>query len=132
MKRTPKRWGYYTVIYKDKPNGNVTVKSKKIFVEPNSKLSLQRHNLRNEVWVISKGTPTFRSGPDLDSLNTIRLSERQKVSIDAKTWHQLINDTDDPVELVEIQYGEECNEFDIERSELTELEKELIEKENNE
>jgi mannose-6-phosphate isomerase-like protein (cupin superfamily) len=30
-------------------------------------------------------------------------------------WHQLVNETDRPLQLVEIQYGEDCVEEDIER-----------------
>jgi mannose-6-phosphate isomerase-like protein (cupin superfamily) len=29
-------------------------------------------------------------------------------------WHQLINNTDQPLKIIEIQYGEACDESDIE------------------
>jgi mannose-6-phosphate isomerase-like protein (cupin superfamily) len=30
-------------------------------------------------------------------------------------WHQLCNETDQPLKIIEIQYGENCVEEDIER-----------------
>ena len=37
------------------------------------------------------------------------------VVIGAETWHRAFNDTDKPVHVLEVQYGEECIEEDIER-----------------
>jgi len=35
--------------------------------------------------------------------------------ISVNEWHQLCNETDRPLKLIEIQYGEDCVEEDIER-----------------
>jgi mannose-6-phosphate isomerase-like protein (cupin superfamily) len=35
--------------------------------------------------------------------------------ISNEEWHQLINDTEQPLKIIEIQYGEQCTENDIER-----------------
>ena len=37
------------------------------------------------------------------------------IFIDYEHWHQLVNNTDSPLKIVEIQYGIECIESDIER-----------------
>jgi mannose-6-phosphate isomerase-like protein (cupin superfamily) len=38
--------------------------------------------------------------------------------ISTNQWHQLSNETDVPLKLIEIQYGEFCEEADIERLEI--------------
>ena len=40
---------------------------------------------------------------------------RDRLRIDEGQWHQLVNETDKPVKIIEIQYGENCIEDDIER-----------------
>ena len=35
--------------------------------------------------------------------------------INRNEWHQLCNETDQPLKLIEIQFGEDCVEEDIER-----------------
>jgi mannose-6-phosphate isomerase-like protein (cupin superfamily) len=42
-----------------------------------------------------------------------RLSEEYKVPVGE--WHQLTNPFDVPLKIVEIQYGSQCDEDDIER-----------------
>jgi mannose-6-phosphate isomerase-like protein (cupin superfamily) len=37
------------------------------------------------------------------------------VWIEKNQWHMLCNETDQPLKLIEIQYGEDCVEEDIER-----------------
>jgi mannose-6-phosphate isomerase-like protein (cupin superfamily) len=45
------------------------------------------------------------------------LDTHTTIKIPAGEWHQLINPTDKPCKIVEIQYGTECEEDDIERRE---------------
>lgn len=47
-------WGRYDVIYEDRI-GEVTIKVKKIKVNPNQRLSLQYHGCRDEYWSIIEG-----------------------------------------------------------------------------
>ena len=37
------------------------------------------------------------------------------IPIETNEWHQLKNNTTDPLKIIEIQYGEQCIEDDIER-----------------
>jgi mannose-6-phosphate isomerase-like protein (cupin superfamily) len=37
------------------------------------------------------------------------------IHISKTEWHQLCNETDEPLKVVEIQYGDRCVETDIER-----------------
>jgi mannose-6-phosphate isomerase-like protein (cupin superfamily) len=38
--------------------------------------------------------------------------------ISVNDWHQLSNETNEPLKILEIQYGEKCVEEDIERKPL--------------
>ena len=100
-------WGYYRVLY-DVPG----MKVKELTVEPNKRLSMQRHNLRCEYWIVSEGNATIGWNPGLQ-----KLKRHESEEITQGEWHQLINDTEYPLKLVEIQYGEDCTESDIERKE---------------
>ena len=42
-------------------------------------------------------------------------TKHQSLHISKEEWHQLANDTNKPVKIVEIQYGINCVEEDIER-----------------
>ena len=110
--KTARAWGYYRVLHEPNPN----VKLKELTVEPGQRLSMQRHDHRSEFWFVSKGTATvytLDSSTDLDLMGTY--SAHQHLFIPQGSWHQLCNETDQPLRLIEIQYGDRCEEQDIER-----------------
>lgn len=112
--RTERPWGYYRNLHQDGPNTRV----KELSVNPGAKLSMQRHKLRSELWMVTYGEATVLLADDLDQAVTPDiwlLRKHDKLDIPVGTWHQLINDTDDVVRITEIQYGENCMEEDIER-----------------
>jgi mannose-6-phosphate isomerase-like protein (cupin superfamily) len=43
-------------------------------------------------------------------------TKHQHIHINCNEWHQLCNETDQPLRVVEIQYGVNCVEEDIERA----------------
>jgi mannose-6-phosphate isomerase-like protein (cupin superfamily) len=49
------------------------------------------------------------------SMPSTTISQHQECKIPVGEWHQLTNPFDEPVKVVEIQYGESCVEEDIER-----------------
>jgi mannose-6-phosphate isomerase-like protein (cupin superfamily) len=49
------------------------------------------------------------------TLPPMHLTKHQEFKIALDSWHQLANPFSEPCKLVEIQYGEECVEEDIER-----------------
>lgn len=110
--KTERTWGYYRVIHEyDKES-----KVKELTVEPGQKLSMQRHQHRSEHWFVAEGTATvytLDSSTDVDLYGTYR--KHQSLHIPQGMWHQLANETTEPLKLVEIQYGTECVEKDIER-----------------
>ena len=109
--KTERPWGYYRVLH-EVPG----MKVKELTVEPGQKLSMQRHSQRAEYWIVSEGEAVVNramaSGYALPSV-TVRRHIEYKVPVGE--WHQLTNPFDVPVKVVEIQYGENCVEEDIER-----------------
>lgn len=110
--KTIRDWGYYRVLHE---NGK-EVKLKELTVEPRQSLSMQRHNDRLELWFVAEGTATVytinsSSDEELDGV----YNKFRSINIAANQWHRLANETDKPLKIIEIQYGNECIEEDIER-----------------
>jgi mannose-6-phosphate isomerase-like protein (cupin superfamily) len=116
--KTERNWGYYRVLHEDGP----TLKVKELTVNPKQKLSMQRHNHRSEHWFVVSGTATVYT---LDSetqetkLESIVLANNT-IYINVNSWHQLANEYDVPLKVIEIQFGEACIEDDIVRKEIIE------------
>ena len=109
--KTERAWGCYTVLYEYDP----TMKVKELYVEPRKSLSLQRHRERSEHWTVIEGAPTVLLGKTSKNVKTHYLTVHDRVDIPVGHWHQLRNDTEYPVKILEIQYGSGCIEEDIER-----------------
>ena len=109
--KTERQWGYYRVLH-EVPG----MKVKELTVEPGKSLSMQRHQYRAEYWIVSEGECMVKSqlssGYELPSTH---LHVHQEYKIAVGEWHQLTNPFDVPCKIVEIQYGEQCVEEDIER-----------------
>lgn len=115
--KTDRPWGYYRNLHQDGPGTRV----KELTVKPGAQLSMQRHRLRNEYWMVTEGMATVNlSEKDPHKPYTTHLERHEELHIPAGTWHQLQNDTNQPVRIVEIQYGENCMEEDIERVDVEE------------
>jgi len=109
--KTERQWGYYRVLH-EVPG----MKVKELTVNPGKSLSMQRHNLRAEYWIVSEGEAVVNR--QLESgyaLPSVHLQQHVEYRVTVKEWHQLTNPYDVPVKVVEIQYGEQCIEEDIER-----------------
>jgi mannose-6-phosphate isomerase-like protein (cupin superfamily) len=92
------------------------MKVKELTVNPRQSLSMQRHHLREEYWIVSEGTASVSS--QLSSgymLSGKVLEKHREYKVPVGEWHRLSNPWDVPVKIVEIQYGESCIEEDIER-----------------
>lgn len=111
--KTQRTWGYYRVLHEVGAN----TKLKELTVAPKTCLSMQRHDQRAEFWFVAEGTATVYT---LDQATTdpdvkCQLDVHEHTFIECKEWHQLCNETDQPLKLIEIQYGANCVEEDIER-----------------
>ena len=107
---TERPWGYYRVLH----NELGIVKVKELVVMPNKSLSMQRHQHRAEHWFITKGTATVYTidkSTDYEILGEYKVFDT--LHIERNEWHMLANQTESPLKMVEIQYGESCFEDDI-------------------
>jgi mannose-6-phosphate isomerase-like protein (cupin superfamily) len=109
--KTERQWGYYRVLH-EVPG----MKVKELTVNPGCSLSMQRHQHRAEYWIVSEGNCVVNSTmPDGYALPSKELSIHNEFKIPVHDWHQLTNPYHTPCRIVEIQYGEQCIEEDIER-----------------
>lgn len=110
--KTERAWGYYRVLHEV---GSCT-KLKELTVEPGKSLSMQQHHKRSEFWFVASGEATVYTLDSSGKQNLIgKFGKHQSVWISRTQWHMLQNDTDQPLKLIEIQYGDQCVEEDIER-----------------
>jgi D-beta-D-heptose 7-phosphate kinase/D-beta-D-heptose 1-phosphate adenosyltransferase len=110
--KTERAWGYYRVLHEVGAN----TKLKELTVMPKTCLSMQRHDQRAEFWFVAEGEAavyTLDAGTDHDLVGNFK--QHDYVWIKQNQWHMLCNETDQPLKLIEIQYGERCVEDDIER-----------------
>jgi cytidyltransferase-like protein len=109
--KTERKWGYYRVLH-EVPN----MKVKELTVMPGESLSMQKHQFRNEYWIVSEGQCIVNSRMDNGyALPPKSLGKHDEFKIATKDWHQLTNPFATPCRIVEIQYGDKCIEEDIER-----------------
>ncbi|MGQ4002339.1 mannose-1-phosphate guanylyltransferase/mannose-6-phosphate isomerase [Francisellaceae bacterium CB299] len=98
-------WGSYQTLI------NISnYKVKKIILNPKSKLSLQKHLLRSEHWVVLAGIANVTIDNKEFQLNP---NESSFIGIGQK--HRLENRQDIPLVIIEVQVGENISEDDIVR-----------------
>jgi cytidyltransferase-like protein len=109
--KTERVWGYYRVLH-EVPGCKV----KELTVDPGKSLSMQRHHERAEYWLVSEGRCIVNAAlANGYALPSRELSMHQEYKVPVGEWHQLTNPYDTPCRIVEIQYGANCVEEDIER-----------------
>jgi cytidyltransferase-like protein len=106
-------WGsFYNLFEEDQ------VKVKELIVAPGKGMSFQKHFKRSEIWLVSKGSCIVNYSKDNpDNKENIRLNKFDHYLVPVGEWHQITNPFEETCHLIEIQYGEECIEDDIERTE---------------
>jgi cytidyltransferase-like protein len=109
--KTERTWGYYRVLHE------VTgTKVKELTIEPGQSISLQRHRFRHEFWHVAEGACVVEQRmPSGYVLPLKDLTLHQQISIPVGDWHRVYNPYEVPCKIVEIQYGSNCIESDIER-----------------
>ena len=110
LDRIERTWGHYKVLY-----SGTGFKVKELVINPHSSLSMQRHKYRSESWNLVSGNAHVIVDNDM-----LKLSTEKSVFIPVNTWHKGINETDDPVHIIEIWRGKSVllTEEDIERKRL--------------
>lgn len=103
------QWGYCRVL-SECPNYKVN----ELVINPKSKLAFEKHGYRNEHWYILKGQCSIIT--EFEKVqNVISKLSNESYLIGKNVWHQVINDSDEPCHILEVQYGDICEEEDIER-----------------
>ena len=109
--KTERTWGYYRVLHEVEGT-----KVKELTINPGASISLQRHKFRHEFWHVAEGACTVEQRmPSGYVLPLKDLTLHQQISIPVGDWHRVYNPYEVPCKIVEIQYGSNCIESDIER-----------------
>lgn len=107
-----REWGSFFNLFETK-----NIKVKELVIEPYKSMSFQRHFKRNEIWLISEGECEIHSSEE-DSPKNIKKEILKKFDyflVPLGKWHQIINSSKNQTHIIEIQYGDQCIEDDIER-----------------
>jgi len=104
-RRVYRPWGTYEGL-----DADTRFQVKRIVVKPGAALSLQMHHHRAEHWVVVKGTARVTRGEDV-----FLLSENESTYIPIGMQHRLENPGIVPLELIEVQSGNDLGEDDIVR-----------------
>ena len=107
--KVQRSWGWYRVL-QDRPG----YKIKELVINPESKLSMQRHKHRAENWYVLKGQVIIKTEYN-GQTQEYDFSQNKSYTIDQNVWHQGINPTQHFTHILEVQYGDKCEEEDIER-----------------
>ena len=104
-------WGEFFNLFEDHQ-----VKVKELIIEPKKGMSLQKHFKRSEIWLVSQGKCLVNySKISADEIEEIILDKHNSLSVELGDWHQITNPFDETCKIIEIQYGKETIEEDIER-----------------
>ena len=110
-----RQWGSFFNLFETK-----NIKVKELIIDPGKSMSFQRHLKRNEIWLISDGecevNSSYEESPK--NLNKIMLRKFDYFVVPLGKWHQIINSSQKKTHIIEIQYGDECTEEDIQRKEI--------------
>ena len=100
-----KPWGSYEIL--DKGNNYLV---KRIIVKSKGRLSLQSHEHRSEHWTVVEGIAEVTLEDE-----KIILKSNEGIFIPKKAKHSLYNDKEKEVVIIEVWYGFQLSEEDIER-----------------
>lgn len=101
-----KKWGSYQVLDEQSRDAESHYKVKRLDIGPGQRISYQKHNEREEHWVVVRGTAEVR----------IQCGPGSYVHVPRGAWHQVINvDKSIALTLIETQMGSVCDEEDIVR-----------------
>ncbi len=100
-------WGTFRVIH-----NNEGYKVKSLIVEPGKKLSLQSHKYRSEHWIVVKGEAKTTVEIDNNRIEKI-IKKNEYIYVPTGSIHQLENNGNTLLEVIEIQMGKYLKEDDI-------------------
>ena len=98
-----KPWGFYEVLLDSK-----VTKVKRLNIYPDTRLSYQYHNFRNEHWVVISGLAEIKLDGKIK-----KLKQNENIYIPQKAKHYIKNISKQNLILIEIQTGTYFGEDDI-------------------
>jgi cytidyltransferase-like protein len=105
-------WGNFHELYITKG-----CKVKELRLKPHSGISYQRHHHRSELWFVKEGEAFVKLSSSDPTVYTKQLiSTHDTIIVPVGWWHQLYTN-DVGCTIIEIQYGDQTTEDDIERLE---------------
>ena len=110
--RTEREWGYWRVLDHKPEKG---YKVKELVIYPGKSLSNQRHFKRSEQWMVLEGVVKMETNW-INTENTVYINSQDRpYTIGKEVWHKASNSGNENAHILEIQWGSECIEEDIER-----------------
>ena len=96
-------WGYYHLLVKTNE-----YLIKQIVILPKKSISLQKHNLRSEHWIVLKGEADI-----VIDTKIMLLKESESAFVPANMKHKITNNLSEPLIILETQLGKILSEEDI-------------------
>ena len=110
--KTERDWGYWRVLDHKPEKG---YKVKELVIYPGKALSDQKHFKRSEQWNILEGVVDMQTEWDGNVSNLKLKPHSVPYEIGKEVWHLASNTGTENAHILEIQWGSECIEEDIER-----------------
>lgn len=92
---------------------SVNAKVKRLIIKPGKSISMQYHNKREEFWFIEEGQGQLFRLIENEENSIKTLYKHDSYVVRLGEWHRLENVGSTDLCVIEIQYGNECNELDI-------------------
>ena len=110
--KTERNWGYWRVQDHKHEKG---YKVKELVIYPGKSLSDQKHFKRSEQWIVLEGVVKMDTEWE-NRKDTVHLKPHTlPYEIGKEVWHKASNPNGENAHILEIQWGTECIEEDIER-----------------
>jgi cytidyltransferase-like protein len=103
-------WGQFMTYYESSQ-----AKVKRLEIDPGKSISMQYHSRRAEFWFIEDGVGKLFTMDGENEVTKYRLEKHDSYHVRKGEWHRLENIGNQQLHVIEIQYGEYCDEEDIVR-----------------
>ena len=110
--KTERQWGYWRVLDHKPEKG---YKVKELVIYPGKSLSDQKHFKRSEQWIVLEGKVNMTTEWHGIVDNKELIPHGMPYEINKEVWHKPSNQGTENAHILEIQWGSECIEEDIER-----------------
>ena len=110
--KTERQWGYWRVLDHNPAQG---YKVKELVIYPGKALSDQKHFKRSEQWMVLEGVVDMQTEWIGNTFKLQLKPHGTPYEINKEVWHLASNTGTENAHILEIQWGDECIEEDIER-----------------